>query len=27
LAAAGWYRDPNGVWTNVPVITGNGMNL
>ena len=27
LAAAGWYRDPSNVWTNMPVITGNGMNL
>lgn len=27
LAAAGWYRDPNGIWTVMPVITGNGMNL
>ena len=27
LAAAGWYRDPNNVWTNMPVIIGNGMNL
>lgn len=27
LAAAGWYRDPNGFWTNVPVITGNGFNF
>lgn len=27
LAAAGWYRDPRDVWTNMPVITGNGMNL
>ncbi|BDB26482.1 SDR family oxidoreductase [Cupriavidus sp. P-10] len=27
LAAAGWYRDPNGAWTNMPVIGGNGMNL
>ena len=23
LAAAGWYRDPNGFWTNLPVVTGN----
>ena len=22
LAAAGWYRDPNGFWTNLPVVTG-----
>ncbi len=27
LAAAGWYRDPKGTWTNMPVVTGNGMNL
>lgn len=27
LAAAGWYRDPKGTWTNVPVITGNGFNF
>jgi len=27
LAAAGWYRDPKGIWTNMPVVTGNGMNL
>lgn len=27
LAAAGWYRDPNDLWTNVPVITGNGFNF
>lgn len=27
LAAAGWYRDPKGAWTNMPVIGGNGMNL
>jgi len=27
LAAAGWYRDPRGAWTNMPVIAGNGMNL
>jgi NAD(P)-dependent dehydrogenase (short-subunit alcohol dehydrogenase family) len=27
LAAAGWYRDPKGFWTNVPVITGNGFNF
>jgi 3-oxoacyl-[acyl-carrier protein] reductase len=27
LAAAGWYRDPKNVWTNMPVIVGNGMNL
>jgi 3-oxoacyl-[acyl-carrier protein] reductase len=27
LAAAGWYRDANDVWTNLPVTTGNGLNL
>ncbi len=27
LAAAGWYRDPKGVWTNMPVMTGNGLNF
>lgn len=27
LAAAGWYRDPKGNWTNMPVMVGNGMNL
>lgn len=27
LAAAGWYRDPNDLWTNVPVVTGNGFNF
>lgn len=27
LAAAGWTRDPRGVWTNMPIVTGNGMNL
>lgn len=27
LAAAGWVRDVNGVWTNMPIATGNGMNL
>jgi len=27
LAAGGWYRDPNELWTNVPVITGNGFNF
>ncbi|VVP89204.1 4-formylbenzenesulfonate dehydrogenase TsaC1/TsaC2 [Pseudomonas fluorescens] len=27
LAAAGWYRAPNGTWTNVPVISGNGFNF
>lgn len=25
LAAAGWYRTPQGEWTNVPVISGNGL--
>jgi hypothetical protein len=23
LAAAGWYRDDRGTWTNMPVIKGN----
>ena len=27
LAAAGWYRDPNETWTNMPVIVGNGLNF
>jgi len=27
LAAAGWYRDPKQVWTNLPVVSGNGLNL
>jgi 3-oxoacyl-[acyl-carrier protein] reductase len=27
LAAAGWYRDANDTWTNMPVTTGNGLNL
>lgn len=27
LAAAGWYRDTNGVWTNIPMVTGNALNL
>ncbi|WP_153141729.1 SDR family NAD(P)-dependent oxidoreductase [Paraburkholderia agricolaris] len=27
LAAAGWYRDPKGFWTNIPVISGNGFNF
>lgn len=27
LAAAGWYRDPKGIWTNMPVIVGNGLNF
>ena len=26
-AAAGWVRDVNGTWTNMPIATGNGMNL
>ena len=25
LAAAGWYRDDRGVWTNMPVIKGNSL--
>jgi NAD(P)-dependent dehydrogenase (short-subunit alcohol dehydrogenase family) len=25
LAAAGWYRDDRGTWTNMPVIKGNSM--
>lgn len=25
LAAAGWYRTPQGEWTNVPLIAGNGL--
>ena len=25
LAAGGWYRTPQGEWTNVPLISGNGM--
>jgi 3-oxoacyl-[acyl-carrier protein] reductase len=25
LAAAGWYRDERGVWTNMPIIAGNGL--
>lgn len=25
LAAAGWYRTPQGEWTNTPIISGNGM--
>lgn len=25
LAAAGWYRTPQGEWTNVPLISGNGL--
>jgi 3-oxoacyl-[acyl-carrier protein] reductase len=27
LAAADWYGDPKGLWTNVPAITGNGFNF
>jgi 3-oxoacyl-[acyl-carrier protein] reductase len=27
LAAGGWYRDPKGLWTNLPVVTGNGFNF
>lgn len=27
LAAAGWYRDPRGTWTNLPVLSGNGLNF
>ena len=27
LAAAGWVRDVNGVWTNMPLVTVNGLNL
>jgi len=27
LAAAGWIRDVKGTWTNMPIVTGNGMNL
>jgi NAD(P)-dependent dehydrogenase (short-subunit alcohol dehydrogenase family) len=27
LAAGGWYRDPRDVWTNMPVVTGNGLNF
>lgn len=27
LAAGGWYRDARGVWTNMPVISGNGLNF
>jgi 3-oxoacyl-[acyl-carrier protein] reductase len=27
LAAGGWYRDPKGTWTNLPVVTGNGLNF
>lgn len=25
LAAAGWYRTPQGEWTNLPLIAGNGL--
>lgn len=25
LAASGWYRTPQGEWTNMPLISGNGM--
>lgn len=25
LAASGWYRTPQGEWTNTPIIAGNGM--
>ena len=27
LAAGGWYRDPKGLWTNLPVVAGNGFNF
>lgn len=27
LAAGGWYRDANDVWTNLPVTVGNGLNF
>lgn len=27
LAAAGWYRDARGVWTNLPIVSGNGLNF
>ncbi|HEY1492673.1 MAG TPA: SDR family oxidoreductase [Steroidobacteraceae bacterium] len=27
LAAGGWYRDPKGRWTNLPVVSGNGFNF
>ncbi len=27
LAAAGWYRTPDGQWTNTPLIEGSGLNL
>ena len=25
LAAAGWYRTPQGGWTNTPIVTGGGL--
>jgi len=25
LAAGGWYRDPKGIWTNIPVVADNGF--
>ena len=25
LAAGGWYRTPDGGWTNTPVVTGSGI--
>lgn len=25
LAAGGWYRDPKGLWTNLPVVADNGL--
>jgi NAD(P)-dependent dehydrogenase (short-subunit alcohol dehydrogenase family) len=25
LAAGGWYRDPKGIWTNIPVVSDNGF--
>ena len=27
LAAGGWYRDQKGTWTNLPLVTGNGLNF
>ena len=27
LAAGGWYKDPQNLWTNVPVVAGNGFNF
>ena len=27
LAAAGWYRDASGIWTNMPIVSGNGLNF